>query len=525
MGDENTVLGAAEVRHLLRRTGFIISDRQLQSFTGKTRGRAADSLVRGAGSHFKPRVRYNVDDTDLEREVHDRWLNYMISTTRQFQEKLVLFWHDHFACSNADVQNLTYMANQNQLLRRHCKGNVRNATFKDFVKAINRDAAMMDFLDTVRNTKNKPNENYARELQELFTLGVNDLQGNPNYSQADIVQIARAFTGWKTHAADGAGYKYGDAYLSASTHDAGTPKVIYTTVGGFGPGGQDITLGGSVAPEAEIDSVIDIIFAHRDSEGQSTVARFITKKLLEYLVGPNPPTTVIDEVIAASNFDGSSDPSTAWELSALLRAILVHDFFYATGSQPSSVKWPTHYAVSTIRQLKMRLDSTSFKKSITINGNDRIVSVRRYHLHNDTDNNTSMRDRLDDMGQLLLNPPSVFGWDWEVAWTNSGTLLARNAFAVAIAEARGTGSKAFRPERLIDLSLTDPGDIVDAVTSALQVGDQFPALSAERDALIAYLTDSGAAAPPFDLRDATFRNKKLHGLFCLVLQAPAYQLQ
>src|SRR5207249_8082973 len=116
-------------------------------------------------------------------------------------------------------------------------------------------------------------------------------------------------------------------------------------------------------------------------------------------------------------------------------------------------------------------------------------------------------------------------WDWETAWINSGTLLARYDFAVHVAQARGSGSKAFRPESLIDLSLTDPGAIVDAVTAVLQVQDQFPAGSAARDALISYVTDNGAVTPPLDLTVETFRNKKLNGLFCLVLESPAYQLQ
>ena len=115
----------------------------------------------------------------------------MVATPHPLQEKLTIFWHDHFATSNEKVDFPRLMGNQNGLLRRFCKGNL-----KDFVKAINRDAAMMEFLDTVRNVKEEPNENYARELQELFTLGVKDYDGNPNYDQADIVQIARAFTGW-----------------------------------------------------------------------------------------------------------------------------------------------------------------------------------------------------------------------------------------------------------------------------------------------------------------------------------------
>ena len=77
------------------------------------------------------------------------------------------------------------------------------------------------------------------------------------------------------------------------------------------------------------------------------------------------------------------------------------------------------------------------------------------------------------MGQILLEPPSVFGWDWETAWISSATLLARYGFARDVTSARGRGSSSFRPERLIDLSLTDPGDIVDAVTDVLGVTDQF----------------------------------------------------
>ncbi len=118
----------------------------------------------------------------------------MTKTRLQLQEKLVLFWHDHFATSYAKVEDIDLMRNQNRLLRLNCKGD-----FSVLVKAINKDAAMMEFLDTVRNRKrNEPNENYARELQELFTLGVKDLpaRADANYEQEDIVQIARAFTGW-----------------------------------------------------------------------------------------------------------------------------------------------------------------------------------------------------------------------------------------------------------------------------------------------------------------------------------------
>src|SRR5689334_2920754 len=186
MGDENTVLDAAGARHLLRRGGFGAPPEAVQSILdrGLTRGQAADELLAFGGKAFKPNGKY-IEDS------HNKWVKFMVKTQFPLQEKLVLFWHDHFATSNAKVQNTKLMANQIRTMHTMCKG-----SFKDFVKAINRDAAMIEFLDTVRNHKDIPNENYGRELQELFTLGVYDFAGSPTYAQEDIVQIARAFTGW-----------------------------------------------------------------------------------------------------------------------------------------------------------------------------------------------------------------------------------------------------------------------------------------------------------------------------------------
>jgi len=500
MGDENTILSQAEARHLLRRTGFGAPHAQVDAIVnaGRTRGSVADQLLAFKPSKFKP-----AGGTDVDKRVRS-WVKYMINTNLQLQEKLVLFWHDHFATSDAKVENPRIMANQNQLLRKFCKGN-----FKDFVKAINTDAAMEEFLDTVRNYDDDPNENYARELQELFTLGVKDVQGNPNYTQADIVQIARAFTGWDYD------YPTGKPRFDDYNHDymdnfpERGPKVIYQSTGGFGSGGRAFATGPSDEGAGEIDAVIDIIFDHTDSDGKKTVARFIAGKLFSYFAQPMPkrriPTAlvpVIDAIITTSGFD------TNWELSPLLRAMFVHDAFYATAAPPvnpsdkKSVKWPFDYAVSTLRLLNVRL----FGRYSIVNGGD-------YR---------SIDDHLDGMGQDLFAPPSVFGWDTEGAWLSSATLLSRYAFARDIIAARGSGTSRFRPQRkLIDLSLTDPDQIVTAVATILGVNDDLDA--AARTALIDYLTDGNPSAT-VDLHNYDVRNTKLHGLFALVMQSPAYQL-
>ncbi len=491
MGDQNTILGESGARHLLRRTGFGAPPAAVERLAPLTRGAAADQVLSFRPAKFKPRGRYTA-------QVRTSWLKYMLRTPNPLQEKLVLFWHDHFATGDDKVRDARRMADQNKLLRQFCKGN-----FKAFVKAINTDGAMMEYLDTVRNFKDQPNENYARELMELFTLGVNDLAGQPNYDQQDIVQIARAFSGWnwdwdrRRPVFRNWQHDYNSEYPERGE------KVIFRTRGNFGPAGRDFTQPGGEGP-MEIDQVVDIIFEHRDSDGRSTVARFITKKLLEYFAHPLPPypqnAAIIDPIVARAQFD------TTWDLARLLREIFVDDFFYETAapapfdaSTKKSVVWPVDFAISALRLLRVKPRSDRWG-NWWVEGGDW----------------SNISSAIGDMGQWLLEPPSVFGWDWEEAWINSATLLARYAFARNLAGARGSRTYHVRSDRLIDLNLTAPGDIVDAVLRLLGVPDQFS--SAERQALIDYL------GGPLDLRDEYTRYRKLHGLIALVLQSPQFHL-
>ena len=169
MGDETTVLDQASARHLIRRTGFGALPDDIEKLVGLTRGAAADTVLAYRARGFKPNGA-NID------KARGKWVKYMAKSRTPLAEKLVLFWHDHFATGYSKVQNIELMGLQNKTLRLLGKGDMRV-----LVKAINKDAAMIEWLDTVRNHKDVPNENYGRELQELFTLGVNDLRGNPNY--------------------------------------------------------------------------------------------------------------------------------------------------------------------------------------------------------------------------------------------------------------------------------------------------------------------------------------------------------
>jgi uncharacterized protein (DUF1800 family) len=490
----------AHRRHLLRRAGFGPSDKEMRSLLRvDTRGEAADALLKFPAKAFRP------GGKDFDR-MHNKWFKFMLKTKYPLHSKLVLFWHDHFATGFSKVNDTKLMGEHIRVLHTHAKGN-----FSTFLKEMSRNAAMMEWLDTVRNSKRIPNENYARELKELFTLGVNDLAPTPqpNYTQDDIVQVARAFTGWRyddrSHEAYLSEWQHdykdqfnGDGDPPGDTVDRG-PKVIFKTTGQFGPQGRAFDDQGE-GPQ-EIDRVIDIILEHRDSQGKNTVARRTAYRLCQYLAHDSPSVTgFVDQVVNDSGFD------TSWDIAALVRSILCHDDFYLTApanytaSGKKSVKWPIDFTVSTLRLLRVRPVGKYFQ-----------ITGGSYH---------SMLTHLTNMGQVIADPPSVFGWDWESGWVSSAAMLARYNFARDLGSSRDGGG-AFRPEKLMDIGLTDPGDIVDAAVAVLGLQDHLT--SADRTVLINYLTNNGTK-PTLDLTDDDTRYIKLHGLFALLVQSPAYQL-
>ena len=490
---DGTILTTAEARHLLRRTGFGAPAAQVAAIVGanRTRGDVVAEMLAAPLQDFSP-------GGSSQAKQHDKWVKFLLKAKFPLQEKLVLFWHDHFATGVSKVQDYATMARQNQLLRRNAKGN-----FRVLMKAMNTDPAMTEFLDTVRNEKAIPNENYARELQELFTLGVKDEAGNDNYTQADIVQIARAFTGWgrsRKRPAFYSGRHDFNAEFEGAPENRG-PKDIYKTTGGFGATGGRFAGTGSPYEEGEteIDTIIDIILEHRDTDGKVTVARRLARRLIEYFAHPDPSLAFIDAVVTLSSFD------TSWSIADLLHQIFVHDDFYLT-AQPAgagtkkSVKWPIDLVVTTLRLLKVKP-----------NGSNAIIRGGDFQR---------VYDHLTNMGQVLFDPPSVFGWDWESAWLSSATLLARYSFANDVASSQG---QSLRLEKLLDLTNTsaDAGDVVDAITDLLGMTDDL--LPGDRAVLIDYLTD-GSPGATVNLTSGLTRDKKLAGVVGLVLQSPAYQV-
>ncbi len=234
------------------------------------------------------------------------WLDRMLKTAHPLREKLTLFWHNHFATSLTKVRNARLMLGQYRLLNQHALG-----SFRDLLRGMSTDPAMMVWLDTKESTKGKPNENYARELMELFSLGIG------HYTEADIREAARAFTGYVV--------KDGTGTLDANQHDAGKKTVLGRT----GP--------------FKADDVVDLCLE------QPACPRFIAGKLYRFLVSEaaDPPKELVEplaEEYRAGGFD------TGKLVSTIVRSKL----FFSPAAYRQRIKSPVDFVVGTVRGLEGR---------------------------------------------------------------------------------------------------------------------------------------------------------------------------
>jgi hypothetical protein len=231
------------------------------------------------------------------------WMKRMAYGPHPLQEKLTLFWHGHFTTSAKDERAALLIWNQNELLRRNAVGN-----FRGFVQQISRDPAMLDYLNNQQNRKAHPNENYARELMELFTLGIG------NYTEIDIREAARAFTGW-AHDGDEFVFRKFD-------HDTGVKKF-------FGRSG-----------DFDGDDVIDIILAH------PACAKYITGRFWSHFVWEDPEPALCESM-------GQLLREAKWEMRPVLRQIFTSQGFYSDRAIGAQIKSPVQLVVGTIRMLDL----------------------------------------------------------------------------------------------------------------------------------------------------------------------------
>ncbi len=319
-------MGYDDARHLLSRTGFAPTENEIQAYATLTRAAAVERLLAGVHTEartplpqsaleFVPRERQrklkNASEAErkaflreqIEKSLELRawWYREMLETDSPLTEKMTLFWHNHFVSSQQKVKSSVLMARQNQLLRRHALGN-----FGELLHAVARDPAMVVYLDNVSNKKSSPNENFAREVMELFTLG------EGQYSEQDIKEAARAFTGWSLDR------KTGDYRFYRMLHDSGEKTVL----------GRRGKFNG--------DEVLDILLV------QPATAEFVTGKLWREFISPAADAAEVKRL--ASVFRDSR-----YDIRALMRALLTSESFYASQNRAVLIKSPVELVVGTLR--------------------------------------------------------------------------------------------------------------------------------------------------------------------------------
>jgi uncharacterized protein (DUF1800 family) len=324
----NAALGYDDARHLLARTGFGPTDAEIGAYAAMTREAAADNLLHGAQSVATLQPPASVTDTSPLRpprgdataeerktfvrtqvreglELRAWWISEMAVTRSPLTERMTLFWHNHFVSAQPKVRTTRLMYWQNATLRANALGN-----FGTLLHAIAKDPAMLVYLDGVRSRKGTPNENFAREVMELFTLG------EGHYTEQDVKEAARAFTGWSLDRETG---RY---VFRPALHDYGMKTVL-------GKSGR-----------FDGDDVLDILLARPET------AEHVTTKLWREFVAPDVDAAEVQRI--AARFRESH-----YDIRVALKEILTSDAFYASEHRGVLVKSPVELVVGTLRVFEL----------------------------------------------------------------------------------------------------------------------------------------------------------------------------
>ncbi|MFZ4506399.1 MAG: DUF1800 domain-containing protein [Fimbriimonas sp.] len=405
--------------HLLRRFGLGASESELDFYMQDGLSGAIDRLLdfKSVDEGFSIGLA-NLTPKDGKplnmRLVVSWWAARMLVSRRPLQEKMTLFWHDHFATSAAKVKAGPLMLKQNETLRANCTG-----SFRDLLRAVSQDPAMLLWLDSQENVKGHAQENFAREVMELFTLGIG------HYTEKDVQEVARAFTGWSFRR----GREGGQFLFRRFAHDGDTKTLL----------GQSGPFNGN-----------DVLNILCDMEQTS---RMIVGKILDWFVYPDPEPEVVERfarIYRESNLDTAT----------LLRAIMKSSEFYSAKAERSIVKNPVDFVIATARQV----------------GIGRVVSKQLEGLETVEINKLlgpgAIANSMKGMGMFLFYPPDVAGWEGHESWISSATMVERMGWAdrlygaPAANDLKGVRKISLRfPNTHLVAGATTPEAIVDKILS------------------------------------------------------------
>lgn len=309
------------VGHLYRRAAFGATWAQLQEGLKAGPDAAIERLLSGGpglaefdrGMAAMAKV---IAQSNNSNQLRAWWVVRMLNTPHPLQEKLTLFWHNHFATSNKKVQNARFMLGQYELMRRHALGN-----FAELLREMSRDPAMLIWLDGKDSKKGNPNENYGRELMELFSLGIG------HYTEKDIREAARAFTGWEL--------QNNEACFNKAQHDD-EEKTVLGRTGKF-----------------QADDIVKICL------DQPCAAPFIVAKLYRFLISESssPPPALVAPL--ADKFHRSG-----YDFAALVRTMLSSNLFFSATAYRARIKSPVDFVLGMVRGLEGQPNASTIALSL-----------------------------------------------------------------------------------------------------------------------------------------------------------------
>lgn len=552
--------GKEQIIHLLKRTMFGAKRADVDFFVGKTLAETMDVLMTPAPTPTTPPLRSYVDSarctagekaycelptvgstTQANTPIGETWVNnqengnlrgertnsfkgwwigQMLNQGRSIHEKMVLFWHNHFATETIDTSPKTMYWLQ-EIFRKNALGNL-----KTFVREVTFDPNMLIYLNGRLNGKNAPDENYARELQELFTLGKGP---NSRYTEDDVKAAARVLTGWgynniESPASSG---KYTTALtFNANNHDVGTKqfsafyvnKLITASTG---------TANTQANALREFNEMLDMIFANQE------VSFFISRKLYRFFVYYDIDATVEADVIApmaqlirANNYD----------IAPALKALLSSDHFFETAQKACFIKSPLDYLVGGMREFDVAFPT------VTTPSADVPALYTAW---------MTLAGAASTQGQNIGDPPNVAGWPayyqepaFHETWINTDTFPKRLKTTDALLTTAGITIDRVSGKKLwIDtVKFTDgfgqdiAGDPNKLIDSALQLLYRVPPTAAMRaflknillsgQASDHYWTDAWVAykAAPTNTAALNIVTARLQAFYKFLVRNPEYQL-
>jgi len=501
-------------RHLLERCLFGAKKDEIDSLVGK---RISEAMAILSATPAAPDLPLSMDARDLavtlgntwinapyngtynayrQRSLRSWWLGNMMRQGISLNEKMILFWHNHFVTEEAVVNVASFLYQYNMLLRKYAMGNIKQMAYEMCATP-----AMLVYLNGESNKVGAPNENFARELFELFTIGKGPLiaDGNyTNYTEADIREASKVLTGWKVSRTNN------NSYYDTARHDK-TTKVFSDAFG-------KMSIQNKEAEEYKL--LVDMIFSKMETA--RNIARKIYRWLMYYKIDQTIESQII-EPLATTLYNNN------YEIKPMLVQLLSSEHFFSTDFRGAYIKNPIEFTIGIFRKFEIQLST---------------AILNNYEIW------LSIFYSARDMEMALGDPPDVAGWpqyykepSYNQLWINTATVPNRTTFSNTICN-NGITKNSFKfiiDPLVLTSKITDAANPVNLITELAKV--LFPVsvssetISLLKEVLIPGLPDSTWTFEwnkyinnPNDSTQKTLVKKKLSNLIAVMMKMPEFYL-